>query len=159
MNDISAALAAPYIATFAENRNAPAEITLTIAACSLRSRCGSAACTRNTGPRRLTSNDFCHASGVNCAERLRQRVGRVVDDDVDAAEAVDGALDERGARRRARPCASGPPTRRRRPSETAEVRFGLARRPSALRLPTTTLAPPHDEALGDRPTDARASRR
>ena len=65
VNAISAAFAAPYIATFAENRNAPAEITLTIAACSLFSRYGSAACTRNTGPRRFTSNDFCHASGVN----------------------------------------------------------------------------------------------
>ena len=38
VNAINAALAAPYIATFAENRNAPAEITLTIDACSLRSR-------------------------------------------------------------------------------------------------------------------------
>ena len=49
----------------AENMKAPAEMMLSTAACSERSRWGSAACTRNTGPRRLTSNDLAHASGVN----------------------------------------------------------------------------------------------
>ncbi len=62
---MSAALAAPYIETFEEARKAPAEITFSTAACSLRWRCGRAAWIRNTGPRRFTSNDFCHASGVN----------------------------------------------------------------------------------------------
>src|SRR4051794_32808729 len=62
VNDIIAAFAAAYIATFGEKRNAPAEMTFTTAPCPLASRCGNASWTRNTGPRMLTSNDFAHAS-------------------------------------------------------------------------------------------------
>ena len=54
MNAISAAFAPEYMATFAEKRNAPAEITLMIDALGLSVRYGSASCTRNTGPRRFT---------------------------------------------------------------------------------------------------------
>jgi hypothetical protein len=60
----SAALAAAYMATCGENRKAPAEITFTTAAHGLFERCGSASCTRNTGPLRFTANDFSNASGV-----------------------------------------------------------------------------------------------
>src|SRR4029453_8974715 len=60
----SAALAATYIDTNVPWVNAPALITLTTAACPLARRWGSASCTRNTGPRRLASNDFAHASAV-----------------------------------------------------------------------------------------------
>ncbi len=72
--------------------NAPTEIMFTTAACGLAFRCGSAACTRNTGPRRFTSCDFANASARHLAQRLGQGVGGVVHHDVDAAELVDRAL-------------------------------------------------------------------
>ena len=144
-------MAAAYIATFAENRNAPAEITLTTRRVLARSRCGSASWTRNTGPRRFTSNDFCQASGVNSPSGCVERVGRVVDDDVDAAEPVDGALDETRAARRGRPCASA----RRAPRRPSATRCAsVSAHASALRLATTTLAPGGHEAFGDRAADA-----
>src|SRR5207245_4649883 len=65
VNDINAAFAPAYMATFDEKRNAPAEITLITDACGLAVRCGSASCTRNTGPRRFTSYDFDQASAVS----------------------------------------------------------------------------------------------
>ena len=65
VSDMRAALAPEYIAVGTENRNAPAEITLTIDAPGLASRWGSASCTRNTGPRRFTSYTLDHASTVN----------------------------------------------------------------------------------------------
>src|SRR4029453_1395084 len=54
---ISALLPATYIDRKAPVVNTPALITLTIEGCALRRRWGRALCTRNTGPRRLTSND------------------------------------------------------------------------------------------------------
>ena len=65
---------AAYVAVNAENRNAPAEITLTIDALGLCSRWGIAASTRNTGPRRLTSMDFAYASGVKLPMSSRSAV-------------------------------------------------------------------------------------
>ena len=55
VKDMRAALAPEYMAVGTENRNAPAEITLTIDAAGLSSRYGRASWARNTGPRRLTS--------------------------------------------------------------------------------------------------------
>src|SRR3954469_7097428 len=54
VNDIIADLAPEYIDCADDARNAPAEITFTTAAWGLAMRCGSAYCTRNTGPRRFT---------------------------------------------------------------------------------------------------------
>ncbi len=75
--------------------NAPTDTMFNTAACGLAFRCGSASCTRNTGPRRFTSKDFVNASTVNCPERLGQRVGGVVHQDVDAAELRHRARDQR----------------------------------------------------------------
>ena len=75
-----------------EKMNAPTDTTFSTAACGLAFRCGSASCTRNTGPRRLTSNDLVNASTVIDPERLGQRVRGIVDHHIDAAELVDGAL-------------------------------------------------------------------
>ena len=75
--------------------NAPTDTMFSTAACSLAFRCGSACCTRNTGPRRFTSYDLVNASTVIVAQRLGQGIRGVVHHHVDAAELVDGALHER----------------------------------------------------------------
>src|SRR2546430_7071264 len=62
--DIMAALAAVYMAMPPENMKAPIVRTLITDAQGLAVRWGRAACTRNTGPRRLTAYDLSHASGV-----------------------------------------------------------------------------------------------
>ncbi|SKW61110.1 Uncharacterised protein [Mycobacteroides abscessus subsp. massiliense] len=64
MYETSAALAAEYMETPWPNMKAPTETTLSTAACELFTKCGSAACTRNTGPRRFTPKDLSHPSTV-----------------------------------------------------------------------------------------------
>src|SRR4051812_658373 len=64
VNDTSAAFAAAYIETSAEKRNAPAEVTFTIDACSDFRRWGSACWTRKIGPLRFTANDLSQPGSV-----------------------------------------------------------------------------------------------
>ena len=95
MNDNIAAFADEYIDSIGAKMKAPTDTMFSIAACLLAFRCGSASCTRNTGPRRFTSYDLVNASTVICPQRLGQWIGRIVHHHVDAAELVDGALHER----------------------------------------------------------------
>ena len=64
VNDIRAAFPAAYMATSGEKMNAPTDTTFSTAAVGRR-RNGRACWTRNTGPRRFTSNDLAQASVVN----------------------------------------------------------------------------------------------
>ena len=132
------AFAAEYIATFGDAMNPPAESTLITDAYALAVRYGSAYCTRNTGPRRFTPNDLSHASGVNWPSGSVSDVGGVVHDDVDAAEPVDGGVDQR-----LQPVevahVRGHPERL---AAQSSVRWAsVSAHASALRLATTTLAP------------------
>ncbi len=102
------------------------------------SRCGSACCTRNTGPRRFTSYDLVQASGGHLSQRLCQRVGGVVDHHVDAAELVDRALRPARPGRPTSPQMGGNPDRL--SPELAQVLRRLLAG-VGLRLATTTRAP------------------
>ena len=73
----------------AAKSHAPADTTLTTEACSEASRCGNASWIRNTGPRMFTSTDLANALLAERADRLGQRVRRVVDHDVHPTEAID----------------------------------------------------------------------
>ena len=88
------AFAAAYIAVQGENKKAPDETTLRMAALPEASRCGRARSTRNTGPRRLVPNDLSQASTVSSTERQSQGVGGVVHHDVEATVLPDGTVNE-----------------------------------------------------------------
>ena len=75
--------------------NAAPERMLRTAACSLLLRCGMASWVRKTGPRRLTSMDFCRRRA--CTHRwVGPARWRRCDDDVDRAELLDGPAHQLG---------------------------------------------------------------
>ena len=91
---ISPAFAAAYIAVLAEKRKAPADTTFRTAALPDASRCGSARSTRKTGPAQVGAQRLLPRVDREMAEGQGQRVRRIVDDDVQPAELVDGPVDE-----------------------------------------------------------------
>ena len=112
----------------ATHRNAPAEITFTTARVRALLEVRKRGLDEEHRPAQVHAERLVPRLGRELAERLGQRVGGVVDDDVDAAEAVDGAcrpapascveLAQVGRARRAprRPArrSGGPRSRRRR---------------------------------------------
>src|SRR6476646_10029667 len=117
--------------------NAPTDTRLTTAACELFVRCGNAACTRKTGPRRLTSYDLVNASAVisptgwaNALAALLTTTSMPPNSSTDFCTRASRSLTS--PRWVGTPTASPPSPRR---------CFAARSQASALRLATTTRAP------------------
>ena len=95
VNACMPALAAEYIETLGDGMNPPADSTLITDACSLVGEVGQRVLQEEHRAAEVHRERLVPRFGRELPEGLGQRVGGVVHDDVDAAEAVDGRVDER----------------------------------------------------------------